>query len=203
MAYFNRGEPVNIVNCIYKCYLIGSMESPGKDDAGVGWRQTLTPCLNERGVFCFDPTKEECQKVGMTTNELMNKLNGWQLSGNWEKFTEYMDMIWKGVSRIEEDPETKELRTIHIMGDVNYVENSDFLIWHLHENDRLGGTIAELVLAWTKGIPVYLVTSMPKSKINKSLLYFLLDSGHKQGQAFKSFDDLLIFLDHKYIQEDV
>jgi len=194
----NSKDPVTIVNCLYKTYLIGSMEAPGKDDAGVGWRQILTPCLNQRGIYVFDPTKEEAQKVGCSSEEIGEKLTGWQLGGHWDHFMKTMGAIWRGVTKIEEDPETSEPRVIHIMGDIDYVENSKFLIWYLHEGDKLGGTIAELVMAWMKGIPCYLITEVPKSKINKSILYFLLDSGHGQGRIFKNDGELLSFLDGEY-----
>ena len=195
---YNPNHKVNVVNNLYKVYLIGSMESPGKDDEGIGWRQELTPLLNSRGIYCFDPTKEETQKVGMPTAQLIEKLNGWQLSGNWDKFIEYMDKVWKGVTKIEEDVNTHEARMTHLMGDIDYVEHSDFLIWHLHEDDKLGGTIIELALAWKAGIPCYLVTTMPKSKINKSILYFLLTSGHGKGRIFKNFSELVSYLDGEY-----
>lgn len=191
-------KDVNIINNTYKTYLIGSMESPGKKDGGVGWRQTLTPELNKRGIYAFDPTREEVKKVGMPTEELMEKLKGWQLSGNWELFNEYMRKIWRGTSYISETGETKEPQMIHVMGDVDYVEHSNFLVWNLEEGDRLGGTIAELTIAWYRGIPVYLVTSVPKSKINKSLLYFLLDSGQGKGRTFKTQAELLEFIDDTY-----
>lgn len=191
-------NPITIVNCFYKTYLIGSMESPGKKDGGVCWRQELTPKLNERGIYAFDPTKEEAQKVGMPVKELIEKLNGWQRGGHWEQFKLAMRKIWKGITKIEEDTITGEPRVVHIMGDVDYVENSDFLIWHLQKGDKLGGTIAEIVLAWNKGIPVYLITSVPKTQINKSILYFLLDSGHGKGRVFRTDEDLLSFLDGEY-----
>lgn len=194
---YNPNKPVTIVNNLYKTYLIGAMETPGKNDAGEGWRKNITPHLNSRGIYCFDPTKEETQKVGMPTEELIQKLNGWQLGGHWDKFTEAMRKIWKGVSYVEES-EKGEPHIIHIMGDVDYVEHSDFLIFHLDEGDRLGGSIAELTIAWYRGIPVYLITEMPKSKINKSILYFILDSGHGQGEIFKNQSELLRFLDGKY-----
>lgn len=192
-------EPVTIANNLFKTYLIGSMESPGKKDAGIGWRRELTVPLNRRGVYCFDPTKEEIQKVGMKTEELMTKLNGWQLSGNWELFTNTMRRIWRGVTQVQEDPQTHEPHFYHILGDVNYVEESNFLIWTLHEGDSLGGTICELSIAWYKrNIPVYLVTEVPKSQINKSLLYFVLDSGNGKGKIFKNYGELLSFLDGEY-----
>jgi hypothetical protein len=195
---FNRDNPINVTNCLYKTYLIGSMESPGKGDSGVGWRKELTPHLTARGIYAFDPTKEEASKVGMSTADMMDKLNGWQLSGNWDLFVGSMKKIWRGVSKIVEDPVTKEPQMIHLLGDVDYVENSDFLIWTLHDGDKLGGTIAEATIAWYRGIPVYLVTDVPKSQINKSLLYFVLDSGHGKGKIFKNHGELLSFLDGEY-----
>jgi hypothetical protein len=196
---FNPKEPVNILNCRFKTYLIGAMEDPSKNDDGEGWRKRITPELNELGIYCFDPTKEETQKVGMPTAELISKLNGWQLGGHWDKFTENMDKIWKGVEIFDEDPITHEPRVTKIMGDVDYVENSDFLIFHLNEGDKLGGTIAELTIAWYRGIPVYLLTDVPKSKINKSILYFVLDSGHRQGRIFKYQSELLGHIRTKHV----
>lgn len=195
---WDNTKPVDVTNCILKTYLVGSMESPGKGDSGIGWRRDLTPHLNARGIYAFDPTKEEVQKVGMPTAQLMEKLNGWQLSGNWDLFTDAMRKIWKGVTKIQEDAVTKEPHFYHLMGDVDYVEASDFLVWTLHEGDKLGGTIAELVIAWYRGIPCYLVTDVAKSTINKSLLYFVLDSGHGRGKIFRNYGELLGFLDGEY-----
>ena len=190
-------KPINISNCRFKTYLIGSMEAPAKNDGGVGWRQQLTPALEARGVYSFDPTREEIKKVGMPTEELMEKLTGWQLSGNWKLFTDTMRKIWRGTDTIVSDA-GNVTQMIHMMGDVDYVEHSDFLIWNHSEGDKPGGTIAELVIAWYRGIPVYLITDMAKSKMNKSLLYFLLDSGHGQGAIFKDPTQLIDFLDEKY-----
>jgi len=197
---YNKEQPINIVNNRLKTYLIGAMENPNKKDDGEGWRRKITPPFNDRGIYCFDPTKEETQKVGMSTSELINKLNGWQISGHWDKFTEYMGLIWKGVSKMEEDPLTNEPRMTHIMGDIDYVEHSDFIIFNLDDGDRLGGSIAELTIAWYRGIPVYLVTEIPKHKINKSILYFVLDSGHGTGNIVRNQTDLVKFIDERYPQ---
>jgi hypothetical protein len=198
MGMFNSKDPVTIANNAMKCYLIGAMENPGRKDDGEVWRKEITPHLNNLGVYCFDPTKEETQKVGMSTHELIAKLNGWQLGGHYDKFTEYMGKIWRGVSYMEEDPETQEPKMVHVMGDVDYVEHSDFLIFNLHEGDKLGGSIAELTIAWYRGIPCYLITDMPKSKINKSILYFILDSGHGEGKVFKNQEEVLGYVKNKY-----
>jgi len=195
---YNADAPVNIVNNKLKSYLIGAMETPGANDAGEGWRKQITPHLNSRGIYCFDPTKEETKKVGMPTRELMEKLKGWQLSGHWDKFTENMSKIWRGVSKMEEDPITHEPHMKHVMGDVDYVEHSDFLIFNLNEGDRLGGSIAELTIAWYRGITVYLMTEVPKHQINKSILFFVLDSGHGCGTIVRNQSEMLRFIDGRY-----
>lgn len=191
-------NPITIDNCIYCTYLIGSMEKPGKNDNGIGWRKELTPELSKRGIYAFDPTREEIAKVGMPTDEFMVKLTGWQKSGNWNLFTQNMRKIWRGYSHMKLDTLTNDMEMIHRMGDVDYVEHSKFLIWNLDEGDNPGGTIIELAIAWYRGIPVYLVTQVPKTHINKSLLYFVLDSGNGQGCIFKNQRELLEFLDEKY-----
>lgn len=196
---YNVDEPITIDNCLYKCYEIGSMEAPAKNDGGVGWRQKLTPNLNARGIYAFDPTREEIAKVGMPTEEFMVKLAGWQKSGHWTHFCDAMRKIWRGYSHMKMlDASTNELEMIHRMGDVDYVEHSDFLIWNLDEGDKPGGTIIELAIAWYRGIPVYLITHIPKIQINKSILYFVLDSGNRQGEIFNTQSELLAFLDEKY-----
>lgn len=195
---YDNTKDVTIENNKFKAYAIGSMEAPAKNDGGVGWRQKLTPELNDRGIYCFDPTREEIKKVGMPTEEFMEKLSGWQKGGHWNLFVEHMRKIWRGVSYTQEDEETGALQAVHIFGDVSYVENSDFLIWNLDEGDKPGGSLIELAIAWYRGIPVYLITQMPKIKINKSVLYFILDSGNEQGEIFKTQTELLEFIDKKH-----
>jgi len=190
-------KEVTIDNNTFICYEIGSMEAPAENDGGTGWRQYLTPRLNWRGIYAFDPTFEEKAKIGMPTNEFMEKLTELQLSSEWEEFTRLMKKVWQGNS-YSKKLKSGEYETIRIMGDLNYVEYSNFLIWHHKDGDKPGGTIIEMFYAWTKGIPVYLVTDMPIVKMNKSILFFLLDSGHGQGRIFKNFDELLKFLDKKY-----
>ena len=109
-----------------------------------------------------------------------------------------MRKIWRGNDTVTIDEKSGEIQSIHVMGDVDYVEHSDFLIWHHEEGDKPGGTIAELVIAWYRGIPVYLITDMPRSKMNKSLLYFLLDSGHGKGRIFKNPTECVEYLDATY-----
>lgn len=199
MNAYNKNKPITIVNNKFKTYLIGSMEAPSKEDGGVGWRQQMTPELNKRGVYCFDPTREEIKKVGCSSAELVKKIKGWKRGGSWHHFIDAMSKIWKGVSYLTEG---EEAQAVHILGDVDYVEHSDFLIWNYDEGDRLGGTIAELVIAWYRGIPVYLITKAKISEMNSSILYFLLSSGNQFGnKIFKSQKDFMKFFDQSYAKQ--
>jgi len=189
-------KPITIDNKVLVTYMIGSMESTADNDGGTGWRKYLTPLLSSRGIYAFDPTREEIAKVGLPTEEFLAKLNELVEDADYSEFLVQMRKIWKGntITKVENG----KYEMVHIMGDVNYVEYSNFLVWHHKEGDKPGGTIAELIIAWSRGIPVYLVTEMPITKLNKSLLFFLLDSGHSQGRVFKTFKGLLQFLDKKY-----
>jgi len=193
-------KPITVENNTKIVYLIGSMEAPADNDGGVGWRQYLTPRLNWRGIYCFDPTFEEKNKIGMPTPEFMLKLNELVLDENWGEFITQMRKVWKGRTYMQ-SVEGREVM-LHILGDIQYVESSNFLVWFHKDGDKPGGTLAELIIAWMRGIPVYLITEMPISKLNKSILYFLLDSGHEQGRVFKTFDDFLGFIDTKYKLEE-
>jgi len=194
-------KPISITNNTAITYLIGAMEAPSDNDGGTGWRDYVTPRLEWRGIYSFNPTREEMAKIGMPTAQFMEKLTELQLADDWTQFIQLMGKVWKG-NTFAETLSDGSYKLVRILGDIDYVESSKFLIWHHKDGDKPGGTICELIIAWMRGIPVYLVTEMPIVKMNKSILYFLLDSGHGQGRIFKNFDDLFIFLDVKYKLEE-
>ncbi len=171
------------------------MESPAAKDGGVGWRQSNTPDLLARSIFIFDPTREEMSKAGTPPEETGEKLNGWIASGNREKFKEVMQNIWKGITYQRKNSDTNALELVHVLGDLDYVTQSDFLIFYFDEKDNLGGTIGEVFCAWEHGIPVYAVTKCPLSKFNKSILSWIWNS---EGEVFPNFKQLYEFLDKKY-----
>ena len=194
---FNSAQPITIENCLYRMYAIGSMESPAKLDGGVSWRKKLIPELNKRGIFCFDPTANEVKKVGMTTKKFIKVIKGYQKDEMREKFIEGMDKIWKGVHKLIQTKDNKVEMT-HVIGDIGYVENSDFLVWNWDEGDKPGGSIIEATIAWYRKIPVYLISTIEPENFNTSIYYFILSSGNNEGQHFKNQEDLLEFLDKKY-----
>lgn len=189
-------QPISINNNLLRTYLIGSIEHTGKNDNGAGWRLELTPKLNSRGIFCFDPVSLEEKKIAMPQEDFLQKLVNVRKNGRMDFFMENMTKIWKGLDIIEED--NGKAISKRILGDLGYVANSDCLIFNLHEHDKPGGSIIEMTYAHQAGIPTYLITDVPLYKLNSSILYFILDSGHGQGGVFKNQNELLDFLDDKY-----
>lgn len=196
MGKIDWTQQITINNNILRTYLIGSIEHTGKGDSGKGWRDELTPKLNSRGIYCFDPVSLESKKIGMPQEDFLQKLVNVRKNGRMEFFMENMEKIWKGVDLIEK--ENERVVSKRVLGDLGYVLNSDCLIFNLHEEDKPGGSIIEMAYGHQAGIPTYLITEVPLYKLNSSILYFILDSGHGQGGVFKSQKDLLEFLEEKY-----
>lgn len=189
-----------IINTHIKCYLIGAMESTNSKDEGVGWRSRLRPELqkrvdkNKNSIHVFDPTINEEEKVGMPTKEFHAQLDKWIASGKLQKVADGMDCIWRGKTSTTEDENGKKSQH-HILGDIDYVRKSNFLILNIEEGDRPCGTYAEAFLAFERHIPIYMIQNMALNKYNKSLLGWVIGSG---GAIFPNQKQLLEFLDKKY-----
>jgi hypothetical protein len=124
-------EEHKVINDWLKVYMIGPMEQTKAGDSGAGWRSKLELELkkridkNENPLYIFNPCAEEQNKVGMDAGTFHKKLRGWINSGNNEKVGEGSDLIWRGKTYIEEDGNGRA-RLIKILGDIDYVENSNF-----------------------------------------------------------------------------
>jgi hypothetical protein len=191
---------MNIINDWLKTYLIGPMEDVAQGDGGRGWRATLREEFahrftdNGNGVFVFDPTLEEVSKVGMETETLHKKIQGWLASGNNHKIKEYGSLIWEGKTYIEKTDEGKA-NLVHVMGDIDYVKNSDFLIARMEKGDRPCGTYFEVGIALEHKTPIYVIQTMARKEYSLSFVQAVFTSG---GDFFDSSSALLEFLDKKY-----
>ncbi len=189
-----------IINQHLKCYLIGAMESTNSKDEGTGWRSRLRPELQKRvdvdknPIYVFDPTVHEEEKVGMPTKEFHAQLEKWISSGNLQKVADGMDCIWRGKTTTGVDDNGNETQS-HILGDIDYVRKSNFLILNIDEGDKPCGTYAEAFLAFERRIPIYMIQNMALYKYNKSLLGWVIGSG---GAIFENQKQLLEFLDKEY-----
>lgn len=189
-----------IINQHIKCYLIGAMESTNSKDEGTGWRSKLRPELEKRvdsdknPIYVFDPTIHEQEKVGMTTKEFHGQMDKWISSGNIQKVGDGMDCIWKGKTYTKEDDQGN-ITQHHILGDIDYVRKSNFLILNIEKGDKPCGTYAEAFLAYDRKIPIYVIQNMALHKYNRSLLGWVIGSG---GGFHENQKQLLEFLDKEY-----
>lgn len=193
-------EQHQIINNWLKFYSIGPMESVAKGDAGRDWRASLRNEINKRKdsngnpIYMYDPTLEEQCKVNMEPELFHKKIKGWLASGNNEKVKEGGDLIWKGKTYIEKTDNGKA-RLVKIMGDIDYVLNSDFLVARMEKGDSPCGTFGEACIALEHNIPIYVIQTMARTDYPGSFVQFVYASG---GDFFNTQSELLTFLDKKY-----
>jgi len=189
-----------IINDWLKTYLIGPMEKTQKGDCGRSWRKNFTVELNKRidsngnPIYVFDPTLEEQSKIGMESEVFHARVQGWLASGHNDKIAEHGRLIWKGKTYIEKDANGRA-RLIHIMGDCDYVVNSNFLIARLEAGDEPCGTYGEACIAIEHKIPIYVIQTMPRTGYKGSFVQMVYGTG---GRFFNTETELLNFLDSKY-----
>lgn len=190
-----------IINSFTKCYLIGPMEKTKAKDAGRGWRDKLRPelerLINPEGnpIYVFDPTLEEQNKVGMETEAFHKKNMGWIKSGNNDKVAEGTDLIWHGKTYLKSTDEHGKGELVHIMGDIDYVRQSDFLIAYMEPGDQPCGTYMEAGIALEHRIPIYVIQTMNREDYPVSFTGAVHATG---GGFFASQGKLLEFLIEEY-----
>ena len=157
-----------IINSYIKTYLIGPMEKTKAGDSGRGWRDKIRPDLeslvDQYGcpVYVFDPTREETCKVDMEPKVFHKKIMGWIASGNNDKVAEGTTLIWHGKSTLEPTEDPSRFKLVHIMGDIDYVRKSTFLIMRMEEGDSPCGTFMEAGIALEHSIPIFVIQTMPR-----------------------------------------
>jgi hypothetical protein len=193
-------EDQRIINNWLKYYMIGPMESVVSGDAGRGWRELLRKEIDKRidsngnSLYPFDPTLEEQNKINMQPETFHKKVKGWLASGNNDKIKEFGGLIWKGKTYIEKTEDGKA-KLVKILGDIDYVVNSNFLIARMEKGDYPCGTFGEACIALEHNIPIYVIQTMARTEYAGSFVQFVYASG---GDFFNNQSELLEFLDKKY-----
>jgi len=157
------------IKIIY-CYLAGAIENDTKE-GGQGWRNAITPTLDEIGIYVGDPCLTEPLVTGMDVIQAQEKFNGWIQSGNYTKFDEKFAKVVE-----------KDIRMVH---------RSDFLIVHLFPDIPTTGTIHEMAEAWRLKKTIYIIWTEAISKLSKWALYLCTSSG---GKIFPNKKQLLDYL---------
>jgi hypothetical protein len=189
-----------IINDWIKTYLIGAMEVTSKQDGGRGWRSFLREEFAKRTdkngnpIYVFDPTLEEQNKIGMESETFHKKVKGWLASGKNEMIRENGELIWKGKTYIEMDGQGRA-RLVKILGDIDYVLNSNFLIVKIDKGDAPCGTFGEACLAVEHNIPIYVIQTMARTEYPSSFVHYVFISG---GGFFTSEKELFEHIDKKF-----
>lgn len=149
-------------------YLSGSIEFAA--DGGRAWRRELAPFLKETlGHEVYDPAEDK--KKNLTDEE----------AANFRR--------WK-----REDPERHNLAVRKIIDwDLDYVEQkADYIVCYWDRASARGaGTQAELTAAYRRGLPVYLVTELPRGEVSGWILACATE-------VFANFDELKLSLSERY-----
>lgn len=125
-----------------RIYLSGAIEyAPGH---GKAWRAALTPFLRELGHAVYDPAEDERKNL---TDEEMREFRGWKHS-DLPRFQQVIRKI--------------------IAYDLDWIEQrADCVVayWDEHAANS-AGSHAELSAAHRRGIPVLLVTAVPRTNVS-------------------------------------
>jgi hypothetical protein len=190
--------PLNI-NSWLKTYFIGAMSQTQANDAGFGWRETLTKefvkrlDVNGNPVYIFNPCLEEQSKVGLNPKEFHAQIKQWVKEGKKEEVGKSSKLIWFGKTIIESKRGTFQLK--HLPGDFDYVENSDFLICKIEPLDKPAGTYFEAGYSMKLGIPIYVLQTQPIENYSESFIGWVYGSG---GDFFETQEKLLKYIDKTY-----
>ncbi len=152
-------------------YLCGPIEFAA--DGGKLWRRKLAPFLrDELGHRVYDPAEDE--KKNLTEEEAAH-FREWKKS-DLERFRRVVRKI--------------------IQFDLDLIENkADYVVCHWDDASApSGGTSAELTAAHRKGVPVYLVTSLPLDQLSGWMLACA-------DYVFTSLDEVKTFLTARYGRE--
>lgn len=151
-------------------YLCGPIEYA--EDGGRLWRRKLAPFLREHlGHRVYDPAEDE--QKNLSEDEVAH-FREWKTT-DLERFRRVIRKI--------------------IAFDLDLIENqADYLICFWDALAKSGGTSAELTVAHRKGIPVYLVSTLPAGEISGWML------GCSE-QLFRSVEDLKEFLLARFARE--
>jgi len=189
-----------IINSYLKTYLVGPIEKVASGDSGTGWRNKLIPDLeslrdkNGNPIYIFNPCAAESNKVGMEPAPFHKKLKGWIASGNNDLVAEYTNLIWRGKHSIETN-ESGEARLVSVLGDNDYVMNSNFIILRMEENDTPCGTFGEAYKAFENRIPIFILQTMSRDKYPVTLVGWTFASG---GGFYNSQSELIEYLIKTY-----
>ena len=157
-----------------RTYLAGAMDRV--PDGGTGWREAITPALNDRGVVVLNPCDKPVD-VGIEDEETRHKVEDYKRLGQYEKIREHYGVI----------------RTL----DLRCVDISDFIIASIDISVHACGTYEEITVANSQKKPV-LVWCQQGKEFAPNWLFFMLPHQH----IFGCLNELINYLDYVDTHEE-
>ncbi len=151
-----------------RVYLAGAMDRVA--DRGIGWRDDITPFLQDLGVVVFNPIKKP-SAIGMedfTTHQIKQKLKN---ECNYDELSKLMKVI----------------RSV----DLRLVDISDFLVVNLDLDTHPCGTLEEIFLANREKKPI--IIHMVQGKQNAPDWLF---GTIPHEMIFSSWNEIKNYLSH-------
>ena len=157
-----------------RTYLCGAMDRV--PDGGIGWRDTITPSLKEKGIVVLNPCNKPVD-VGVEDGKTRLVIDKYKNDGEFKKIREKYAVI----------------RTL----DLRCVDISDFIIASIDVDVHACGTYEEITLANSQKKPVLVLCQQGK-EYAPNWLFFMLPHQH----IFGSMEDLISYLNHVDTYED-
>lgn len=157
-----------------RTYLAGAMDRV--PDGGVGWRDKITPQLEEKGVVVLNPCNKPV-KVGIEDHSTRQEIEDLKDKGEYSKIKSDYGVI----------------RTL----DLRCVDISDFLIASIDIDVHACGTYEEIALANSQKKPV-LIWCQQGKRFAPNWLFFMLPHQH----IFSDLESLMRYLDYVDVYPD-
>lgn len=175
-------------------YVIGAMEKPVEGDDGSSKRKELIKELLARKVYPINPVQLEKYKINISTEKAKAQMAEWVKNKQVSEFKDFSRLIWKGKYLID-----KKYGLIHIPGDVDYVQMSDWITCSYNKGDIVCGTFGESFISFEHDIPIYLITDITEEETEKEMPKSFLQSIYGSGgYIFRDIGAYLNFIENKY-----
>lgn len=151
-----------------RCYLAGAMDRVA--DRGCGWRDAITPFLEQLGVVVFNPLNKPTD-VGLEDHETHAIKTKLKAKGKYDELTSMM----------------KTIRAV----DLRLVDISDFLIVNLDLDVHPCGTLEEIFLANRQKKPILIHMVQGKGHTPDWLFGTI-----PHQMIFSDWEELRVYLEH-------
>ncbi len=190
----------------YTTYLAGYIENDPK--TAISWRDEIISKLSSPKLIIYCPIKYEAMKTGKSAGDHIKYVVGLKPGGHGEVFKQEMSKIWWGnvnpgkykfevikQFQYRKIIDSNKESDLPYWGDFEAVARSDFIILKYKKDIPSWGTPAEALTAFFLDIPIYVISDVPKTQMNSSLLWWVVETN---GEVFYKLEECVKFIKEKY-----